>query len=341
MSLKLREKSILQSVIHEFIMTANPIGSKTLAEKSSTGLAPASIRKIMANLEEEGYLAHPHTSAGRIPTTKGYRFYVDEIINQQQISNNQKNLIQDTLENFNGDVDHLMDEVAGILAAISRQLSIVVTPKFYHAIFENMQIVPLASDKWLVIMTVSSGQVKTILLEVKQKIKKESIKRVLVKINQRFCGKTLFEIRKTFAVVMEDFYNEETGLIRLFTENADRLFDFSRYENYSVDGTRNIINQPEFSDISRFSSLIEMIEDKDIIIHFMGKREDPPGIKITIGHEHDEEQIKDCSVITSTYRVGNVSGVVGVIGPTRMAYGKVIPLVDYFALAITQKLNFA
>lgn len=334
-----REKTILQSIIHQFILTAKPVGSMQISRQSETVLKSASIRRIMASLEEKGYLSHPHTSAGRVPTTEGYRFYVDQLINKAPLNTSAEDLIKDTVEKFDGDVNFFIEQIAGVLAQISKQLSIIVTPKFYQGIFDHMQVVPVSANRLMVIISVTDGEVKSILVEIKHKINKESLRKVIRKINQRFHGKTLREIKNTFADVMADIRSEETGLIRLFSETADRLFDFDRYDNYTVNGTSNIIAQPEFSDVNRFSTLIELLEDKNIVIHFMEKREYPPGMRVTIGDENEEKMIRDCSVVTSTYRVGNISGVVGIIGPTRMNYRMVIPLVDFTASTISDKLG--
>lgn len=338
-TLTVREKLILQLIVHHFILTARPVGSSQVYKNERVGLSPASVRKIMGKLEDKGLVYQPHTSAGRVPTTAGYRFYVDQLVKMDKVNLRHSGKIIETVEAFDGDVENLSERIANVLAQISRQLSIIVSPRFYDGIFDRMQIVPVASDKVMVIISVKEGQVKTLLLEMHYKIDRRALERVIRKINQRFHGKTLREIKNSFSDVMADLRNEETGLVRLFTETADRMFDFSRYEYFTLDGTSNIINQPEFSDVGRFATLIELLEDKNIVIHFMEQREIPPGLKVTIGEENPEKQIRDCSVITSTYQLGRISGIVGVIGPTRMDYAKMIPLVNLTARLMTKKLN--
>ena len=283
----------------------------------------------------------PHTSAGRIPTSAGYRIYVNELINKGKLTERQQRLLNLAMEAYDGDLQIFMGKVASVLADISNQIGIVVTPKFYEAVLQRVHLLLVSANRVMVILTVKDQQVRTVLVEVQHKIGKEDLSRLEHKINQRFYGKTLREIKNTFAYIMADIKSEKTGLVRLFSATADRIFDFSRYENYWLHGTNNIIHQPEFTDMRRVSGLIEVLEDRDYLFHFMEKREHASGIKITIGRENETEKMQECAVVTSTYRVGDILGVVGVIGPMRMRYHRVIPVVEYIASAITRKLGVA
>ncbi len=336
-----REKQILKSVIKEFIETATPVGSSQISRKAGIDLKPASVRRIMASLEDKGLLTQPHTSAGRIPTNEGYRIYVNELLKKSKLTRYQEQIINETIEAYDGDVQLFMSKVATVLAKISRQIGIIVTPKFYEAVLERIHLIPVSAHRVMVILAVKDRQVRTILVEVNHKVDKDDLHRLARKINQRFHGKTLREIKNSFAHVMSDLKSEKTGLVRFFSKTADRIFDFSRYENYWLHGTTNIIHQPEFSDMERVSGLIEVLEDREHIFHFMEKRERPPGIKITIGPENELAEMRECSVITSTYKVGDILGVVGVIGPMRLRYHRVIPVVEFMASAITRKLGMA
>ncbi len=336
-----REKQILKAVIQEFIDTALPVGSLQISQKRSIDLKPASVRRIMASLEDKGLLWQPHTSAGRVPTSMGYRVYVNELLKKSKLTENQEKLIEQTIEAFDGDVELFMSKVSLVLAKISKQVGIIVTPKFYEAILERVHLIPVSSNRVMVILAVKDQQVRTILVEVNHPVAKKDLSRLAQKINQRFYGKTLREIKNSFSHVMSDLKSEKTGLIRFFSKTADRIFDFSRYENYWLHGTNYLFHQPEFNDVQRASNLIQVLEDKDHIFHFMEKREEPPGIRITIGNENEIAEMQQCSVITSTYKVGDVFGVVGVIGPMRLRYQKVIPVVEFLASAITRKLGVA
>ncbi|MHB2153794.1 heat-inducible transcriptional repressor HrcA [Calditrichota bacterium GD2] len=341
MRLNDREKQILKAVIQEFIDTAVPVGSTQISQKSSIDLKPASVRRIMATLEEKGLLTHPHTSAGRVPTSLGYRIYVNELLKKSKLTARQEKLINQTIDAYDGDVQLFMSKVSAVLAKISRQVGIIVTPKFYEAVLERIHLIPVSSTRVMVILAVKDQQVRTILVEVNHPVDKEDLHRLARKINRRFYGKTLREIKNSYPHLMSDLKSEKSGLVRFFSRTADRIFDFSRYENYWLHGTNYLMHQPEFNDVQRVSGLIQVLEDKEHIFHFMEKREQPPGIKITIGRENELAEMRDCSVITSTYKVGDIWGVVGIIGPMRLRYQKVIPVVEFMASAITRKLGMA
>jgi heat-inducible transcriptional repressor len=331
-----REQEILETIIHQFLLTGNPVGSRTISKKRKQELSPASIRNVMADLEERGYLNHPHTSAGRIPTSKGYRHYVDNLMKIVQLSEKEKEMLRDNIGKLMGDVDLILEKTSQVIARISNQLGLILTPKFDDGILEKLDIISVTTDKVLVIISIKDGIVRTILLEVDQHIPAGLLTRTVQMLNERLSGLRIREIKSSIQQRVKDLINEKTGIIRLFIESADKLFDYTQYMSLKYTGTTNILSNPEFADIVKFSALIELLEEKNIIIHMMEKRHEPSGVKITIGDENEEKPIQECSIITAPYTVGNVEGIVGVIGPMRMAYKRIIPLVDFTAKLITQ-----
>ena len=334
-----REKEILESIVQHFVLTGNPVGSRTLAKKQKETLSPASIRNVMADLEEKGYLDHPHTSAGRRPTTMGYRHYVDNLVDLTELSDEEKVLFRQNIGDFSGDLDFILEKTLQVLAKVSNLLGVVLTPKFDDSVLEKIDILRISSEKLLVILSIKDGVAKTILLEVQHDLADNLLKKVNQLINERLAGLKIKEIKNTFSDRLKDLMNEESGLIRLFIDSAEKLFDFTRYSNLIYSGASNIINYPEFSDVNKISTLIELFEEKNIIIHLMEKRTVPPELKITIGDENEEELVQNCSIITAPYRVGNIDGILGVIGPTRMVYKRVIPIVDFTAKFVTTILQ--
>ena len=333
--LSIREEEILQSVVQQFVLTGNPIGSRTLSKKGGSELSPATIRNVMADLEEKGFLGHPHTSAGRVPTTKGYRLYVDRLINLSHLTETEKKLIKENVGNFQGDLDFILENTIGVLARISSQLGVVLTPRFEDGILEKIDILSVSSDKILIILSIRDGMAKTILQEIHKSISADALNYVVSVLNERLSGLKIREIKSSLHDRMKDISPDDAGIIRLFIDSANKMFDFQRYSNIKYAGTSHIIHNPEFSDVSKFSALVEFFEKKNIIIHMMEKMSEPPGLKVIIGDENEERPIQECSIITAPYRMGNVEGLLGVIGPMRMAYRKIIPLVDYTAKMIT------
>lgn len=334
-----REQEILESVVQYFVLTGNPVGSRTISKVRSKSLSPASIRNVMADLEEKGYLDHPHTSAGRIPTTLGYRHYVDNLVEISDLTEREKILIKENIGRFTGDIDLILEKTLHVLARVSNLLGVLLTPKFDEGILQKIDVVHSSGEKLLVILSIKDGIAKTILLEVKHDLSDRYLDQVIRLLNERLSGLKISEIKNSYRDRLADLVNEDSGLIRLFIDSADKLFDFTRFSNVIYSGTSNILNYPEFSDVQEFSTLIELMEDKNIIVHMMEKRSIPPGLKVTIGSENEEELVKNCSIITAPYSIGDVDGILGVIGPTRIVYSRVIPIVNFTAKFITQILQ--
>jgi heat-inducible transcriptional repressor len=330
-----REKTILHNIVHSYIQTAIPVGSRFIAKRRDIGLSPATIRNVMSDLEYLGYLGHPHTSAGRIPTDKGYRFYVNELMEIDQLSEKEQVSIQSQLQG-NIETDEILKIASKLLGTISHQLSVVTAPQMTSGVFEKLELLQLSSTRLLVIISIRSGLVKTIMMEIHSEIARTTLDQVARMLNERLSGLTLNEIRNTFAERIREYQNEESGLIRLFIESVDKLFDENRKEKIHIGGTTNIISQPEFDNAKNFKSIIELMDNEDIIIHVLETGDAKSSTAtVSIGEETKIEHLKDFSIVTKTYNVGDVSGTIGVLGPKRMEYSKMIPLVDFVASTIS------
>ncbi len=337
-----REKSILRSIIQQFILTANPVGSRFITKKYDIGFSPATVRNIMADLEEFGFIDHPHTSAGRIPTDKGYRFYVDSLMNIQKLRSAEKGFISKRLEEQILQTDDLLQITSTLLSSITKQLACVTYPKLDSGILEKIQIVGLSSTKILVVISIKSGLVKTITLELSSEIKDQQIESVQQLLNERLSGLTFKEIRETFAERFKDIGDDHNAIIRFFVDSVDKIFkDFKTKDNILITGAKNVIKQPEFENPEKFQSVIELIEDKDIIIHIIEKFEESEmgQVFISIGSENDNQKLQEYSFISKEYQVGETSGTLGIIGPKRMPYAKIVSIVDYMAKMLTEFLD--
>ncbi len=330
-----REKTILHNIVHSYIQTAVPVGSRYIAKRRDVGLSPATIRNVMSDLEFLGYINHPHTSAGRVPTDKGYRFYVNELMEIDKLSETEQAAIQSQLQG-NIETDEILKIASRILGSISHQLSVVTAPQMTSGVFEKLELLQLSSSRLLVIISIRSGLIKTIMMEMKSEIAREKMEGVARLLNERLSGLTLKEIRDTFTERIRDYQHEESGLIRLFIDSVDKLFDENKKEKIHIGGTTNIITQPEFDNAKNFKSIIELMDNEDIIIHVLETGEAKSGgATVTIGEETKIEHLKDFSVVTKTYSAGDVKGAIGVLGPKRMDYKKMIPLVDFVATTIS------
>ncbi|HEX9006411.1 MAG TPA: heat-inducible transcriptional repressor HrcA [Bacteroidota bacterium] len=332
-----REKTVLRHVVRDFIETAVPVGSRFISKhhEQELGLSSASIRNVMSDLEYLGYINHPHTSAGRVPTDAGYRFYLDSLMELERLSRKDQKSIRDNLDPGD-DSDHVLKEVSRLLGKISRQLCVVTPPSLNSGVFEKLELVSLPGTRIMVIISIRSGMVRTIMMEVSSEVPREKLEELSRYLNERLSGLTLEEIRSTFSERVRDVQDGDTGLIRLFIESVDKLFVTPRNDKLHIGGAQDIVGQPEFVNPQDFRSVIELINNEEMIIHVLEKRAGgSEEVKVTIGQENQDEKLRPYSVITTTYSAGDAVGAIGVIGPRRMPYYRVIPLLDYVARAVT------
>ncbi len=337
-----REKTILRSVVQQFILTATPVGSRNITKKYDIGVSPATVRNIMADLEDSGYINHPHTSAGRVPTDKGYRYYVDSLMNIERIHSKDKGLIEQSFNLEIDETDDLIKLTSKLLSSITKQLACVTYPKLESGILDKIQIVSLTSSRILIVITIKSGLVKTITMELSTEIKDSQIVSVQTLLNERLSGLTLADIRATFKERFIDVEEDQKPIIRLFVDSVDKLFkDDIKPDRLIVTGAKNVISQPEFDNPENFQSVIELIEDKDVIIHIMEKSSGAgkDEVFISIGSEHEHKKLNEYSFVSKEYQIGESYGTLGIIGPKRMAYSKIIAIVDYIAKVLSEYLK--
>ncbi|MFA8343592.1 MAG: heat-inducible transcriptional repressor HrcA [Rhodothermaceae bacterium] len=340
LNLSEREKSILRDIIYQFILTANPVGSRNIAKKSDLQLSAATIRNIMADLEEAGYLQHPHTSAGRVPTDLGYRVYVDSLMGPSRLNDDQKKIITKEFDHIADETDDILQLTATVLSKITNQLACITYPKINNAILEKIQIVKLSSSKIMVIVEIKSGLVKTITLELNSEIQETKLYLIQQFLNERLGGLNFDEIKKTFADRIKDYNPDYNPIIRVFFDSVDKIFTEDSHKKAIITGATNIVKQPEFEDQQQFRSVVELIENQDIIIHIMDDDlKSPEQTVISIGNENDNQKFTDYSMIKKTYNIGNVHGTVGIIGPKRMEYSQTIAAVVYIAELLKKELK--
>ncbi len=337
-----REKTILRSIVQQFILTASPVGSRNIAKKFNLGLSPATVRNIMSDLEDSGFINHPHTSAGRVPTDKGYRYYVDSLMEIQELKNSEKTTLEKSLDKNLSETDELLKIASKLLSNITKQIAYVTYPTLDKGILEKIQLVSLSSKRLLVVVSIKSGLVKTITLEFQSEIELNKLHNVERLLNERLSGLTFQEIRNSFKERFTDIGSEDKPIIRLFIDSVDKIFVDIKSENkLLITGATNVIQHPEFDDPEKFQSVIELIEDKDIIIHIMEKKkmDISNNVMISIGSENEDEKLNEYSLITKEYNFGETVGTVGIIGPKRMEYSKVIAIVSYLGELLSKVLT--
>lgn len=336
-----REKSVLRYVIHQFILTANPVGSRNIARYYDLNVSPATVRNIMSDLEDTGFLDHPHTSAGRIPTDKGYRFYVDSLMEPPVLKRDEKKIIESGFDSTTEEVNEILRLTSVILSNITNQLACVTYPSFSDAVLEKIQILQISSNRILVVTSIKSGMVKTITLEMDSDLSSENLFYIQQYLNEKLSGLTFSEIKKTFPERVQDIDEAHRPIIRVFLDSLDKIFtDTVSGEKTIITGTKNILKQPEFENHEHLQGIIELIEDKDIIVHLMDKNNLlSDDVVVTIGRENIDEKLIDYSTVYKKYNFGEISGTVGIIGPKRMEYSRSIASVLYIAELLSKVLS--
>ena len=335
-----REKEVLRYIVENFIKYAMPVGSRAISKQTDLNLSSATIRNVMSDLEELDFLETPHTSAGRKPTDKGYRFYVDSLMNKDTLNKSEINFIKSQLEDSKTSIvdnEDLFLETSRILGKISHQLAVVTQPFLSSGIFAKLELVNISSTKILVILNIQSGYVRTVMMEVDTEVSRDKLDRLSGFLNERLQGLTLKQIRESFEERVCDYKYEEPELIQMFINSIDKLYyDEEKGRKIFVSGTGDIITQPEFDDPKNFKSIIDLTEDKNLVVHiFQNSSKGGDEVTISIGSENQERKLRDYSVVCTSYNFGEIKGNIGIIGPKRMNYKKMISLIEYTSKLIS------
>jgi heat-inducible transcriptional repressor len=328
-----REHHVLEAVVRNYILSATPTGSRFLSKQAEFDLSPASIRNIMSDLEERGFITQPHTSAGRVPTDKGYRCYVDCLMKLIDLSDDAKKAIKESLIGTEpSDLHMLMEATSKALSRVTHQLGVILAPKLSSGIFRHLYVFPIDRQRVLLHLTIDSGFVKTMVCELTTEIDPERLERACEVINERFFGLTLLEMCEKERDLFPDIESFELGIIRLFVPSIKRIILTEEAESVYAEGETNIMTQPEFFSKDRVGAVIEILEEKKLLIHlFETEQKNKNGVIISIGGENADGQLKSFSIIKTKYHVGSMEGSLGIIGPKRMPYPFLVSAVDYTA----------
>ena len=338
-----RERQVLEAVIETYVQTAEPAGSRTIAKHYSLGLSPATIRNTMSDLEEKGYLYHPHTSAGRIPTDLAYRVYVDFLMRPPAVAPAQAEHIRGELQGQRAAVEAILSRAAQVLGVLTNELGVAASPTIDEAVLERLDLLQVSTERLLLVLALRSGVVRTIFVEVPAELAADAVQKVTVVLNERLAGLTLKEIRATLADRLRDAGPPEAGsseLLNIFVQEAEELFDVPVAQSGPVHlgSTQALAGQPEFATRAQLQGLLDVTERRDLLRDALTAR-GGEGLTITIGQEHADARLSTFTLVTSTYRFGPLSGVIGVMGPTRMPYDKIAALVNHTSRLVGELLE--
>ena len=333
-----RKQRILQAVIQDYISSAEPVGSRTLARKYDLGVSPATIRNEMADLEMLGYLEHIHTSSGRVPSSKGYRLYVDSLLPVQPMTDAEKAMIDKWYKAKVQQLDQVVQETAKIISKLTRNVSLVLAPQISKAAFRCMQFLPLDDHRVIAVLMTDAGFVENRIMEMPAGSSFEDFQRMAKVINGCLAGHTLGAIQNGSLKKIEAEIGDN-GLYESAMTLIDKALNSQRKERLYLGGTTEMMEQPEFHNVDKVKELLIMLE-KDQLMKDILKAHLGDGLTVTIGQENEYSGIKDCSIITATYHLdGELLGSMAVLGPTRMEYGRTMSLLNYMNSNLTEVIK--
>ncbi len=338
-----RPQEILRLIVRSYINSGEPVGSTTVSKFIDRRLSPATIRNIMAELEEAGYLVQPHTSAGRVPSEKGYRFYVDHLTDSGKVSKSDERYISRMLAESDTAED-VMSRASFVLSNISKNVGIVIAPPMALTVLKRIEFVDLGDGKVLVILVSNEGMLQRKVIRVADRYTQGELEKASRCLIEKFAGKTLTEIRNELLEVMHAERLLFDRMLALLQAWADTLESDAapRVEGIYVQGASNILNQPEFADVERMRALFQMFEEKSRLVQILDEciASNPTDVvTIAIGSELGVPNMRDFTFIASSYAADRSVGFLGIIGPTRMEYERSISLVGYLSRVVGEMIH--
>jgi heat-inducible transcriptional repressor len=335
-----RQKIILQILVDDYIRSAEPVGSRTISKRPDLSISPATIRNEMSDLEELGYLEQPHTSAGRIPSQKGYRFYVDHLMKPSQLEGSTSDSLRAFLIEQIDEMEQVVQHTATILASLTNYTALALGPQTFTATLRHIKLLPLQDRMAVAIIVTDTGHVENRTVTIPEGVSVESIQQYVDLLNDKLIGLPLHTLK-------ERLRTEVSAELRRYSEQFDGVMDLldqmitTKEEQAKVflGGTTMILNQPEFRDVNKLKPLLDMFGQSESLVKLLqGTQEE--GIQVRIGQENPLETVHECSLITASYSIdGRHLGTIGVLGPTRMDYGRVIGAMHHLSLALPSLFN--
>jgi len=337
-----RPREILKLIIRSYITSGEPVGSRTLSKVMDSKLSPATIRNIMSDLEDAGYLTQPHTSAGRVPSEKGYRFYVDNLAESGKLSKSDERYISRMLAESDTP-ENVMARASFVLSTISKNIGIVIAPPMASTILKHIEFIDLGEGKVLVVLVSKAGLLQRKLIRVADRYSQEELNRAGNYLVEQFAGRTLTDIRNDLLKKMQAERMQFDRMLSLLQAWSGTLESEATSDAIYLQGTSNILSKPEFADVERMRELFQMFEEKGRLVKILNEciaSNPPERVKIAIGSELGVPNMRDFALITGSYAsVDNTTGLLGIIGPTRLEYERSISIVGYLGRVIGEMIN--
>ncbi|MFO1421221.1 MAG: heat-inducible transcriptional repressor HrcA [Candidatus Competibacteraceae bacterium] len=336
-----RTQHLLRVLVERYIRNGQPVGSRTLARDAGLDLSPATVRNVMADLEELGYLRAPHTSAGRVPTARGYRFFIDALLHLKPLEDQEIEILRRRIDQPVRDGAELARSVSDLLSGVTHLAGVVMLPRRKVTTLRQVEFLPLTENRTLVILVLNSQEVQNRVIQTRRPYNATELQQAANYLNQQFTGQDIHQVRESLLRDLRETRDNLDQLMQTVVEMAEQTFEpESNGQDYVVAGQTQLMRYADLSDLDKLRQLFEAFNHKRDLLHLFDQCLHADGVQIFIGEESGFEALEDCSVVTAPYSVaGRVLGVLGVIGPTRMAYDRVIPVVDVTARLLAAALN--
>lgn len=322
-----RQRMILHAIVDDYIRSAEPVGSRSISKRGDVAFSPATIRNEMADLEELGFLEQPHTSAGRVPSTKGYRYYVDHLVKLGQVNEQDLGLIRSFVAEKMNQMEEVIQHAAGVLSSLTNYTSILLGPEMFSNSLKHFGLVPLDDNSAVAIIVTNTGHVENRTITLPEGLRMDDMQKVVNILNTKLTGVPLIRLKSKLYSEIGQELERHVDHFEQVLQVLDDALQSDDEQRIFLSGTTNMLTQPEFKDVDKVKTILDLLEETPTIMKMFSAL--PSGIQVRIGTENDLKAISDCSLITATYAVdGQSLGTIGILGPTRMEYGKVISLLD-------------
>jgi len=333
-----RQRMILTAIVDDYIRSAEPVGSRSISKRGDVGFSPATIRNEMADLEELGYLEQPHTSAGRIPSTKGYRYYVDHLIKPNKVDEPDLQAVRLFVTEKMNQIEQVMQHTATVLSHLTNYTSILLGPEMFSTTLKHFGLVPLDQQSAVAIIVTNTGHVENRTIAIPSGFRMEDMEKVVNILNSRLVGVPLVRLKSKLYNEISAELDKHVDHYEALLQGLDHALQNEDEHRLFLGGATNMLTQPEFKDVDKVKTILDLLEETPTIMKMITDL--PSGIQVRIGTENVHKAISDCSLITATYAIdGHNLGTIGILGPTRMEYGKVINLLDHMSRDMTILLS--
>ncbi|REK77428.1 heat-inducible transcriptional repressor HrcA [Paenibacillus paeoniae] len=322
-----RQRMILHAIVDDYIRSAEPVGSRSISKRGDVAFSPATIRNEMADLEELGFLEQPHTSAGRVPSTKGYRYYVDHLIELKEMKEEDLGFVRSFVTEKMSQMEQVIQQAATALSSLTNYTSILLGPELFNTSLKHFGLVPLNATSAVAIIVTNTGHVENRTITIPPDLNMDDMQKIVHILNTKLVGVPLIRLKaKLYSEIgqeLERHVDHYEGLISVL----DSALQNDDEQRVFMSGATNMLTQPEFKDVDKVKTILDLLDETPTIMKMFSSL--PSGIQVRIGTENDHKAISNCSLITATYSIdGESLGTIGILGPTRMEYGKVISMLD-------------